>query len=88
MLDTCRINAASVLAMNKHTEPRKQNLFEDGFNLVLELVKPFIHRRLKQGLTSGILQKIKLLLGKNVVELSVDTALLSIYPSQSEKTSV
>ena len=42
LLDICRINAASVLAMNKHTEPRKQNVFEVGFCLVLKLVKPFI----------------------------------------------
>ena len=42
LLDICHINTASVLAMNKHTEPRKQNLFEVGFSLVLKLVKPFI----------------------------------------------
>ena len=42
LLDICRINAASVLAMNEHTEPRKHNLFEVGFSLVLKLVKPFI----------------------------------------------
>ena len=36
LLDICRINAASVLAMNKHTEPCKKNLFEVGFNLVLK----------------------------------------------------
>ena len=42
LLDICRINAASVLAMNKHAEPRKQNLFEVGFSLVLKLLKPFI----------------------------------------------
>ena len=33
LLDTCRIHRTSVLAMNKHTEPRKQNLFEVGFSL-------------------------------------------------------
>ena len=42
LLDICCINAASVLAMNKHAEPRKQNLFEVGFSLVFKLVKPFI----------------------------------------------
>ena len=42
LLDICRINAASVLAMNKHAEPRKQNLFEVGFSLVLKLLKSFI----------------------------------------------
>ena len=42
LLDICRVNTASVLAMNKHTESRKQNLFKVGFSLVLKLVKPFI----------------------------------------------
>ena len=87
LLDICRINAASILAINEHTKQRKRNLFKVGFNFVLELIRPFIHRRFRQGLTNEILQKIKLLFGKNVVELSIDTALLSIFPIQSEKTS-
>ena len=37
------------------------------------------------GLTSEILQKIKLILSKNVVEPRIYTALLSIFLSQSEK---
>ena len=42
LLDICRINAASVLAINKHAEPCKQNLFKDGCSLVLKLLKSFI----------------------------------------------
>ena len=37
------------------------------------------------GLTSEILQKIKLILSKNVVKPSIYTALLSTFPPQSEK---
>ena len=37
------------------------------------------------GLISEILQKLKLILSKNVVEPSIYTALLSIFPPQSEK---
>ena len=37
------------------------------------------------GLTSDILQKIKLILGENVVEPSIYTALLLIFPPQLEK---
>ena len=37
------------------------------------------------GLTNEILQKIKLVLSENVVEPSIYTALLSIFPPQSEK---
>ena len=71
--------------MNEHMEPRKQNSFVVGFNLVLELLKPFIQRRPREGFTSEIQQKIKLVLGENVVEPSIDTALLSIFPPQSER---
>ena len=74
--------------MNKYTEQRKQNLFEVDFNLVLEVVKPFIQRRPNKDLTSKTLQKIKSILGENVLELSIDTALLLIFPPPSEKTSV
>ena len=69
--------------MNEHAEPRKQNWYEVGFNLVLELVKPFIQRRPRQGLTSEIQRKIKLVLGEIVVP-SIDTALLSIFLPQSK----
>ena len=41
-LDICRINAANILAINKHKELLKQKLFEVGFNRILKLVKPFI----------------------------------------------
>ena len=41
LVDICRINAASVLAMNKHTELHKQNLFEVGFCLVFCFFQPF-----------------------------------------------
>ena len=43
------------------------------------------HRLKTIGLTSEILQKIKLILSENVVETSIYTALLSIFPPQSEK---
>ena len=43
------------------------------------------HRLKTTGLTSEILQKIKLILSENVVEPSIYTALLSIFPPQSEK---
>ena len=71
--------------MNEHTKPRKQNLFEVGFSLVSKLLKPFIQRKPRKGLSSEILPKIELVLCENVVEPSIDTGLLSISPPQSEK---
>ena len=43
----------------RHTVLRKQKSFEVGFSLVLKLLKPFIQRRPRQGLTSKIVQKTK-----------------------------
>ena len=40
---------------------------------------------LTTGLTSEIIKKLKLILSENVVEPSIYTALLSIFPPQSEK---
>ena len=66
-------------------EPYKQNSFEVGFNLVLKLVKPFIQRKPRQGLTSEIQQKMKLVLNENVVEPSIDMTLLLKFPPQLER---
>ena len=76
---------SSVLAMNEHTKPRKQNLFEVGFSLVSKLLKPFIKKKPRKGLGSEILPKIELVLRENVLGPSTNTGLLSISPPQSEK---
>ena len=65
---------SSVLAMNEHTKPRKQNLFEVGFSLVSKLLKPFIKKKPRKGLGSEILPKIELVLR----EKSWDQALIPV----------
>ena len=75
--------------MNKHTERHKKICLKlTLISFWNYCVKPLIRRRPRQGLTSEILQKIKLVFGENVMESSIDTALLLIFSSQSETMSV
>lgn len=63
LLDTCRVNSSTVYCMNQKTDPRKQNSFEYGWKLSMELVLPHIGARPINGLTSVVRQKISFILG-------------------------
>ncbi|CAH1242583.1 Hypp6857 [Branchiostoma lanceolatum] len=63
MLDTCRVNSCSVHTMNLNKDPRKENSFDYGWKLGMELVLPHIRARSLNGLTSVVQQKIRLMLG-------------------------
>ena len=82
LMDTCRVNASTIMALNNGIDPRKLNSFNFGFDLVLELVRPFIEQRSRNGLTSDIVRKIKLVLGEQDVAVCA-TALLTPYPPKS-----
>ena len=58
ILDTCRVNTFTFLTLNLLKNPRKENSFDFGMSLVLELVRPFISMRSTIGLQKNILQKI------------------------------
>ena len=47
VLDTCRVNASTVIALNQSIEPRNTNSFDFEITLVLQLVRPFVALRLK-----------------------------------------
>ena len=53
-LDTCNVNASTVLALNQGKDPQKQDSYDFGFDLVIELVRPFIKNRSRNGLSSDI----------------------------------
>lgn len=84
LLDTCRVNASTVLNLNQDKDLQKLSSFDFGFNLVMDLVRPFIENRSRNGLTSDVVREIKLVLGKQDVPPVIDTALLSLFPPQSE----
>ena len=60
LLDTIRVNACSILALNQKKEPKKENAFDFGYALAEQLAMPQIRRRSKNGLTSNVISKIQI----------------------------
>ena len=86
MLDTCRVYACTVYAMNNSKDPRLQDSFNFGMDLVMVLVLPFIQIRPRVGLSTAIPQNIK-----NVLVESEGTSSqlhfsssVALYPSQGK----
>lgn len=63
-LDICRINAATIMAMNEGTDPRKTDSFEFGWSLAEALTLPYITQRPRRGLATPITKKIRTMLGE------------------------
>ena len=54
LLDTCRVNVSTVLALNEGKDQRKVDSFDFGLTLAEELTKPFIQERSLRGLPVSI----------------------------------
>lgn len=64
LLDTIRVNSATIYALNQKIDPKKQKSFEHGYNLAEQLILPQIRRRNKNGLTSTVIRKIEIVTGE------------------------
>ena len=84
VLDTCRVNTSTVIALNQCIEPRNTNSFDFGITLVLQLVCPFVALRSKWGLSKGIQDKIQITFSEPREE-SYDSSQLCAFPVQSTK---
>ena len=84
VLDTCRVNASTVIALNQSIEPRNTNSFNFGITLGLQLVRPFVALRSKWALSKGIQDKIQITLSEPREE-SYDSSQLCAFPVQSTK---
>jgi len=63
VLDTCRVNASTILALNNAKDPRMQDSLDFGIDLVImALVRPFIETRPRIGTTTEIQMKIRTVL--------------------------
>ena len=82
LLDTIRVNASTVLAVNKNVDPKKKESFDLGFELAKSSVMPQIERRSTNGLNRIILQKIALFANRKTKQGCDGQA--NIHPRQSE----
>ena len=66
LLDTIRVNACTLFALNKGLDPKKVNSFDFGYQLAEKLVMPAIERRSRNGLSSYVVRKIEMVCPKAV----------------------
>ena len=78
VLDTCQVNASTVIVLNQSIEPRNTNSFDFGITLVLQLVRPSV----ALGLSKSIQDKIQITLSEPRDE-SYDSSQLCAYLVQS-----
>ena len=50
ILDVCRINAATIVALNKGNDPRQENSYDFGMKLSIALIQPHVEKRPLTGL--------------------------------------
>jgi len=63
LLDTCGVKSSTAYSLNQKKDPRKENSFDYGWKLRMELVFPHIYARPINGLSPVVQQKIRFILG-------------------------
>ena len=82
VLDTCRVNASTIIALNKGHHSRKQKTFDFVLNLTLELILPQIKQRQLTGFQLPVIRKMELTLGYKFSNRT-STSQLSKHPPKS-----
>ena len=88
ILDTSRINAGTVFALNSNKVPKEINSFDFGWSLAIKLIIPLIQQRSLVGLQLPKKRKIKEVL--QYVGLPTDVELLatsnfSVHPVKAQR---
>ena len=83
VLDTCRVNASTIYAMNNDLQPRNIKSIDFGFELAMSLIRPHIEQRNLIGINSSVVHKIEIVLEKKYPPNMQKTN--GFYPHQSEK---
>ena len=84
VLDTCRVNASTIYAINIDLQPQKIKSIDFGFELIMSLIRPHIERPRLIGINSSVVHKIDIVLGKKISSKHVKT-LSGFFPHQNEK---
>ena len=84
ILDTARINAATMFALKHKENPKKVKSFEIGFELVKSLIIPNIQRRPLRGLRMNVRKKMSYVLGEDLQREEVAAAPNNILPKMGE----
>ena len=82
LLNTCRVNASTIMALN--TSDKQLKSFNFGLDLVLALVRPYIEKRSRNGLTNNIVKKIKFVLGEQDFSIDETTSLTPFRPDSAK----
>ena len=64
VLDTCRVNASTIYAMNNNLQPRNIKSIDFGYELAMSLIRPHIERSRLIGINSSVVRKIEIVLEK------------------------
>ena len=83
VLDTCRVNAGTVYAMNNDLNPRSIKSLEFGLDLAMLLIRPHIECRSLTGLNFSVLRKIEIVLGQKLEKYAKRSS--GLFPASSEK---
>ena len=58
VLDTCRVNASTICAMNNDLQPQNIKSVDFGFELATSLIRPHLKQRSLIGTNSSVVRKI------------------------------
>ena len=82
ILDNSRINASTILALNKKDDPRKVNSLDFGWELVQKLTTPFIENRSLNGLSSMVQQKTCVILKRKITSRNPS---VELFPARNKQ---
>ena len=66
VLDTCRVNAGMIYAMNNDLQPRNIKSVDFGFELAMSLIRPHRVQQSLIDINSFVVRKIEIVLGKKI----------------------
>ena len=84
VLNTRRVNASMIYAMNNDLQPRSIKSVDFRFKLAMSLIRPHIEQPSLIGINSSVVHKIEIVLGKKISSKHVKTS-SGFFPHQSEK---